>query len=121
MRALCSNPANARRLSRRGGRVSFSAVVLRSVAAAAALCACALTLAQPPKPKPPALDGSPRFEIRRFIFDGVTLVPLEHLEALTQPFTGPRRQFGDVQRALEVVERAYSEAGWSAVQVVLPE
>jgi hemolysin activation/secretion protein len=26
-----------------------------------------------------------------------------------------------VQRALEVVERAYSEAGWSAVQVVLPE
>ena len=29
--------------------------------------------------------------------------------------------FGDVQQALEAVERAYSEAGYNAVQVILPE
>lgn len=72
-------------------------------------------------PQKPAADDSPRFEIRRFIFEGATLVPREQLEADTRQLTGPRRSFADVQRALEVVERAYSEAGWSAVQVILPE
>jgi hemolysin activation/secretion protein len=69
----------------------------------------------------PAVDDSPRFEIRRFVFDGATLVAPERLENATRQFTGPQRTFSDVQRALEVVERAYSDAGWSAAQVVLPE
>ncbi len=86
---------------------------------AAFLAACASAFAQ--APQTPAVDDSPRFEIRRFIFDGATLVPRERLEADTQQYTGPRRTFSDVQRALEAVERAYSEAGWSAVQVILPE
>jgi len=77
--------------------------------------ACALAQA-PSKP-----DASPRFEIRRFVFEGAALVPSEQLEAATQGFTGPGRTFSDVQRALEAVERTYSEAGFSAVQVVLPE
>jgi len=71
--------------------------------------------------KPPAIDDSPRFEIRRFVFDGATLVPQSRLEQRTVPFVGAGKTFADVQRALEVVERAYSEAGFSAVQVVLPE
>jgi len=96
--------------------VSFRGVTLR-LFFAASLAACASALAQTP-PKP---DDSPRFGIRRFVFDGATLLPLERLEADTRQFTGPKRSFSDVQRALEVVERAYSEAGWSAVQVVLPE
>ena len=87
----------------------------------AALAACSLAIAQSPAPPKPAVDDSPRFEIRRFVFDGATLVPLETLEADTRPYTGRDRVFADVQRALEAVERAYSEAGWSAVQVVLPE
>ncbi len=77
-----------------------------------------LVLAQAPQ-KPPA--DEPRFEIRRFVFDGATLVPPERLQEATRAFTGRDRSFGDVQRALEAVERAYSGAGWSAVQVVLPE
>ena len=77
--------------------------------------------AQAPAPKKPAVDDSPRFEIRRFLFEGATLVPREQLEEATRQFTGPQRTFADVQRALEVVERAYSDAGWSAVQIVLPE
>jgi hemolysin activation/secretion protein len=90
--------------------------------AAVALAAMAVhAFAQAPAPKKPAVDDSPRFEIRRFLFEGATLVPREQLEESTRPFTGPKRTFADVQRALEVVERAYSDAGWSAVQIVLPE
>jgi hemolysin activation/secretion protein len=70
---------------------------------------------------PKAPEDSPRFEIRRYVFEGASLIPSEHLAARTRPFTGPGRTFGDVQRALEAVERAYAEAGYSAVQVVLPE
>jgi hemolysin activation/secretion protein len=87
--------------------------------AALALAAAHASLAQAPQ-KPP-VDDSPRFEIRRFVFEGATLVSREHLERETKPFVGPRKTFADVQRALEVVERSYSSAGWSAVQVVLPE
>jgi hemolysin activation/secretion protein len=95
----------------------------------ASLAACSCALAQAPAPaqvpaqvsKKPAADDSPRFEIRRFVFEGAVLVPSEQLEAATQAFTGAGRTFSDVQRALEAVERAYSEAGYSAVQVVLPE
>lgn len=71
-------------------------------------------------PAPAALE-IPTFEIRRFVFQGAALIPREELERRTRAFTGPARNFGDVQRALEAVERAYSEAGYSAVQVVLPE
>lgn len=101
--------------------MSVSAVTLRRIFAAVALAACPFALAQAPQKPKPAAEDSPRFEIRRFIFDGATLVPQQKLEADTKSFTGPQRVFGDVQRALEAVERAYSEAGWSAVQVVLPE
>lgn len=77
--------------------------------------------APPVDPKPSPVDDSPRFEIRRFLFEGATLIAREELERQTSPFVGPGKTFADVQRALEVVERAYSGAGWSAVQVVLPE
>jgi len=87
------------------------------------VAACSLALAQAPAqpPKAPAAGDGPRFEIRRFVFDGATLVSAGQLQEATQPFTGAGRTFADVQRALEAVERAYSESGYSAVQVVLPE
>ncbi|HEX6691332.1 MAG TPA: ShlB/FhaC/HecB family hemolysin secretion/activation protein [Burkholderiales bacterium] len=92
---------------------------LQRLILAALLAACSTALAQ--APKAPAADASPRFEIRRFVFDGASLVPAEQLAEATAEFTGAGRTFADVQRALEAVERAYSEAGYSAVQVVLPE
>jgi hemolysin activation/secretion protein len=85
----------------------------------AALCALA-TLAHAQAPAKPVAED-PKFEIRRFVFDGATLLPAQQLEDATRPFTGSARNFGDVQRALEVVERAYTQAGYSAVQVILPE
>jgi hemolysin activation/secretion protein len=90
-----------------------------ALAAIALAVATQPTLAQAPH-KPP-VDDSPRFDIRRFVFEGATLVPRGQLETQTQPFVGTQKTFADVQRALEVVERTYSSAGWSAVQVVLPE
>jgi hemolysin activation/secretion protein len=102
---------------RPGGAVLFrSAILTLSFAVIAAAPAPALPQAAA---KPAAQE--PRFEIRRFVFEGATLVPTRRLEEQTRPFTGPGRTFADVQGALEVVERAYSEAGWSAVQVILPE
>jgi hemolysin activation/secretion protein len=79
----------------------------------------ALALAQ--APQKPAPEDSPKFEIRRFIFDGATLLSPAQLDRVVRPFVGKNRDFGDVQKALEAVERAYSQAGWSAVQIVLPE
>ena len=76
---------------------------------------------KPAAAKPAAAPDGPRFEIRRYVFDGATLVSQQELEAATAPYTGKQRGFGDVQRALEVIERTYSAGGWSAVQVVLPE
>ena len=84
---------------------------------AALLAAGVLALA----PGATRAEEPPRFEIRRFVVEGATLVPQERLRAATAPFTGPGRDFGDVQRALEAVERLYGEAGYSAVQVLLPE
>lgn len=87
--------------------------------------ACSFALAQSAQTAQtaaqPATVDIPRFEIRRFIFDGASLIPPAEFERRTRPFTGKDRTFADVQRALEVVERAYTEAGYNAVQVVLPE
>ncbi|OGA69002.1 MAG: hypothetical protein A3G81_08310 [Betaproteobacteria bacterium RIFCSPLOWO2_12_FULL_65_14] len=62
-----------------------------------------------------------RFDIERFQVEGATLLAPEEISAATALFTGARRDFGDVQRALEALERAYTERGYSAVQIYLPE
>ena len=90
-------------------------LILLAASFAAALPVAAQALQKP------AADDSPRFEIRRFVFEGATLVTPAQLERATRPFLGPNRTFGEVQKALETVERVYSDAGWSAVQIVLPE
>jgi hemolysin activation/secretion protein len=81
----------------------------------------AVALAQAPSAQSPAAVEAPTFDIRRYVFEGASLIPQAEFERRTRPFTGKARTFGDVQQALEAVERAYSEAGYNAVQVVLPE
>lgn len=70
---------------------------------------------------PPAASDSPRFEIRSFNVEGNTLLPQEEVDALVRPHTGPQRDFGDVQRALEALQQAYQKRGYGSVQVLLPE
>lgn len=69
----------------------------------------------------PAASGGPRFAIRKFDVTGATLVAAERIDAVLKPFLGPDREFGDVQRALEALERTFVDSGFGSVQVLLPE
>ena len=89
-------------------------IVLSFVALLLALCA-AQVIAQT------ASTDSPKFEIRQFKVDGNTLLKQADLDRAFAPFTGTGRDFGDVQRALEALEKAYADAGYGAIQVALPE
>lgn len=62
-----------------------------------------------------------RFDIARFRIHGDTLLPSEQLERMLAPFTGPAKAYADVQAALETVEKAYQAAGYTTVQVSIPE
>jgi hemolysin activation/secretion protein len=62
-----------------------------------------------------------RFNIERFEVDGNTLLPAERVQRLMAPLSGHDRVYGDIQKALEALEGAYRAAGFSAVQVYVPE
>lgn len=76
---------------------------------------------KPAEPAAPAASGGPKFEIRKFEVEGVTLLSPARIQAAVRPFTGPNRDFGDVQKALEVLEKLFLDAGYGSVQVLLPE
>ncbi len=80
-----------------------------------------LAFALPAAAQAPSSEAEPRFEIRRFIVEGSTLLTEEDIKEAIGSFAGPSRDFSHVQRALEALERAYTDRGFSAVQVLLPE
>ncbi|MDP2795171.1 MAG: ShlB/FhaC/HecB family hemolysin secretion/activation protein [Sulfurisoma sp.] len=63
----------------------------------------------------------PTFPIIRFQIDGNSLLPAARIEDVLKPFVGPQRDFGDVQRALEMLEQVFRDSGYTTVSVVLPE
>jgi len=67
------------------------------------------------------LADDERFNITRFQIEGNTLLSAEELQRAVAPLIGPGRVYGDVQQALEALEAAYRKAGYSAVQVNVPE
>lgn len=62
-----------------------------------------------------------KFEIRSYRIDGNTLLQPEAIERALAPFVGRQKDFGDVQRALEVLQDLYPQSGFAGVQVTLPE
>ena len=62
-----------------------------------------------------------RFDIVRFRIEGNTLLPEAEVQGAVAPLIGPKRVYGDIQKALESLERAYRRAGYSTVQVYVPE
>lgn len=68
-----------------------------------------------------AAAAVPLFEIKRFDVHGNTLLPAARVDAVLRPFTGRGRDFGAIQRAIEALEDAYRDAGYSMVLVALPE
>ncbi|MFM0230267.1 ShlB/FhaC/HecB family hemolysin secretion/activation protein [Paraburkholderia sediminicola] len=61
------------------------------------------------------------FTITRFEVEGNSLLPANEVQRLLQPMSGPHRVYGDIQHALEALENAYRKAGYTAVQVYVPE
>ena len=63
----------------------------------------------------------PKFDIGHFDVSGNTLLDQAAIERMLSPFTGKGKDFGDIQKALDVLQQAYVAAGYGAVQVHLPE
>jgi len=70
---------------------------------------------------PVEVSPAPRFDINRFEVVGNTLIAPDEVERLVAPHTGKNKDFADIQRALEALERAYRDRGYGIVQVLLPE
>lgn len=68
-----------------------------------------------------AVNPIGRFDIVRFQVEGNSLLSSEFTQRLLAPYAGKARDFADVQRALETLEQAYHQRGYSVVQVILPE
>lgn len=84
-----------------------------------ALCALACSSVHAADLAPSA--SLPTFEIVRYQVEGNTLVSDATIARAVAPLTGPQREFADVQRAIEAIERAYVAAGFTAVKVSVPE
>lgn len=65
-------------------------------------------------------DG-PRFDIASYAVEGNTLLPPARVTSILAPFTGRNRGFATVQKAMQALETAFANAGFTAVQVNLPE
>jgi len=59
--------------------------------------------------------------IEHFQVKGNTLLDAGLIERLLEPYKGDARSYTDIQLALEALEGAYRNAGYSAVHVVTPE
>ncbi|MBI2752997.1 MAG: ShlB/FhaC/HecB family hemolysin secretion/activation protein [Betaproteobacteria bacterium] len=100
---------------------------LAAAAAGAAAMLLGLALSSTVWPQAPAAPGAVqtplelRFDIARYRVEGNTLLPAEEVDRIVSAYAGKGRDFGDVQRALEALQEAYRERGYSAVQVYLPE
>ena len=68
-----------------------------------------------------AQSGGPRFEIKRFEVSGNNLLEPDQIDATLRPFAGPGKSFSDIEGARQALLIAYQEAGYGAVQVVVPE
>jgi hemolysin activation/secretion protein len=66
-------------------------------------------------------NSSLHFDINRFDVRGNTLLSAQAIDALTAPFVGRQRDFGDVMHALEALEAAYHARGYQLAHVDLPE
>ncbi len=69
----------------------------------------------------PDQDTLLRFTINQFVVEGATLLSKAEIDAAVKPYLGKNKDFSDVQGALEAIEKAYAQRGFTAVSVVLPE
>lgn len=68
-----------------------------------------------------AIGQDASFDIVRFQIEGNSILPAERAQELVAPFVGQRRNYGDVQKALEALEGEFRRLGYGTVQVYVPE
>ena len=69
----------------------------------------------------PCFADDDAFDIVRFQIEGNTLLPDAEVQRTVAPQIGAKRVYGDIQKALESLEAVYRRAGFSTVQVYVPE
>lgn len=69
----------------------------------------------------PSQAADEQFDIQSYRVTGNHILSDADIARLVAPYIGPKRVFGDIQKALEAIEAAYRDAGYSAVQVYVPE
>ncbi|CAD5373509.1 Hemolysin activation/secretion protein [Rubrivivax sp. A210] len=62
----------------------------------------------------------PRFDILEFLVEGDTLIGAAAIERAVYPFLGPGRAAADAESARKALQKAYQDAGFLSVIVVLP-
>ena len=85
------------------------------------ISSCGLALALATLVAAPCSAQDEHFNIVRFQVEGNTLLSEAQVQDIVVPLAGPNRVYGDIQKALEALERAYRAAGFSTVQVYVPE
>ena len=68
-----------------------------------------------------AIGQDASFDIVRFQIEGNSILPAQRTQELVAPFVGQRRNYGDVQKALEALEGEFRRLGYGTVQVYVPE
>lgn len=63
----------------------------------------------------------PRFDISRILLEGNTILPSPEVDAILKKYTGPQKDFGTLQEAMDELEAAYRKRGYTMVTVILPE
>jgi hemolysin activation/secretion protein len=62
-----------------------------------------------------------RFDIERFELNGNKILASSELSPRLSHLTGKQREYGDIQMAIEAIELAYRQKGYTAVQAYAPE
>jgi len=63
----------------------------------------------------------PRFEIKKIFLEGNSILPPGDVTSILQKYTGPQKDFGTLQEAMDELEAAYRKRGYTMVTVLLPE
>lgn len=87
--------------------------------AVAALCAWLLPASAAETASPDARE-SIRFDILEFVVEGNTVLGEAAIDRAVSPFLGPARVAADAEAARKALEKAYQDAGFLSVAVVLP-
>ena len=62
-----------------------------------------------------------RFTIKGYALTGNSKIPSEQLQKIILPYTGESKSFDTIEQAVTAIEKAYKQAGYDAVRVLIPK